>query len=448
MDHSLFELELVCSRRETGGLDESTQVFRQEPCIMHSSAFLSKRHSICYKENLTLHFKFALAVLHSMKSRILVTGGAGFIGSHTVDLLLAKGYEVRVMDSLQKRVHPRGKPSYVPRDVEFLTADVANAKQLERALDGVDFVFHLAAYQDYQPDFSKFIHVNTESTARMFEIIEAKKLPIRKIVFASSQSVAGEGKYRCEEHGDFLPGPRSLAQLQRAIWDILCPICGEPAKNLLIDETVANPHTAYGISKYAIELLAFNLGRRCGVPTAAMRYTYVQGPRNSFYNAYSGILRIFTLRILHGQPPLCFEDACQLRDYVNVLDVAEANVIALERPEANFQVLNVGGGRAVTVEQFARIVLKALGKDLEPSIPGEFRLGDTRHTISDITKMKSLGWIPKTPVEKSVVQFIEWVRSQPDVDPFFLAAERAMRRKKVIRRAGTSSEETTGSAGE
>lgn len=372
-------------------------------------------------------------------ARVLVTGGAGFIGSHTVDLLLSKGYDVRVMDSLQKRVHPRGKPSYLSNEVEFIRGDVSVARHLEKALEGVRSVFHLAAYQDYQPDFSRFIHVNTESTARIFELIVAKRLPIEKIVFASSQSVAGEGKYRCEEHGEFLPRPRPIEQLEKGIWEILCPKCGQPAKNLLIDESVANPHTAYGISKYAIELLAFNLGRRYGIPTAAMRYTYVQGPRNSFYNAYSGILRIFTLRVLHGKPPVAFEDGGQLRDYVNVRDVAAANVLALERPEADFQVLNVGGGRATTVLQFARIVLRAFGSEMAPSVPGEFRLGDTHHTISDISRMRALGWEPRIPVEQGVAEYLDWIRSQPEVGAYFIAAERAMRKRNVIRKAHTSS---------
>lgn len=364
---------------------------------------------------------------------MLVTGGAGFIGSHTVDLLLERGFEVRVMDNLQKRVHPRGKPSYLPAEVEFLQGDVANPRHLAKALEGVRYVFHLAAYQDYQPDFSRFIHVNTESTARIFELIVAKRLPIEKIVFASSQSVAGEGKYRCEEHGEFLPGPRPIEQLEQGQWDILCPRCQRPAQNLFIAESVANPHTAYAVSKYAIELLAFNLGRRYKIPTVVMRYTYVQGPRNSFYNAYSGILRIFTLRLLHGHPPVAFEDGKQLRDYVNVRDVAEANLLALENPAADFQVLNVGGGRAVTVLEFARVILKVFGSSLEPLVPGEFRVGDTRHTISDITRMRSLGWEPRVPLEQSVREYVEWVRSQPDVGAFFVAAERAMRRKKVIR---------------
>jgi dTDP-L-rhamnose 4-epimerase len=372
-------------------------------------------------------------------SLVLVTGGAGFIGSHTVDLLLEKGYEVRIIDSLQPRVHPRGKPTYVPADIEFIQGDVANRADMERALRGVDYVFHMAAYQDYLPDFSTFIHTNTESTALIFELAvsDPDRFPLRKLVVASSQSVSGEGKYSCDAEGTvFHPDPRPPDQLQRGEWDIQCPTCGSTATPLLIDEaTCSNPGTTYGVSKYALELLAFNLGRRYGIETAAMRYTYVQGPRNSFYNAYSGIARRFALRIRAGLPPVCYEDGLQRRDYVNVRDVARANLIALENPLSNGLALNVGGGRAVTVLEFAGMMLDASGSNLEPMVPGEYRLGDTRHTVSDLTRMRSLGWEPRTPVEDNVRQYLEWLDTQVGTDEYLLEAERVMKEMGVVRKA-------------
>ena len=203
---------------------------------------------------------------------------------------------------------------------------------------------------------------------------------------------------------------------------------------LLIDERTISPGTAYGISKYAIELLADRLGRRYGIPTVCMRYTYVQGPRNSFFNAYSGIARRFALRLLHDMAPVIYEDGQQLRDYVNVRDVARANVLVMEDDRADYQVYNVGGGRAVTVREFANIMLREFNSSLEPSIPGEFRLGDTRHTVSDISLLRGLGWEPTVPVEQNVAEYVCWLREQSGTKDYLEEAERVMREGGVVQR--------------
>ncbi len=343
--------------------------------------------------------------------KVLVTGGAGFIGSHTVDLLLKKGYKVRVLDNLQERVHPKGKPKYLPREVEFVKGDVTNPKDLLRSLKGVDAVFHLAAYQDYMPDFSRFIHTNSESTALLFELILAHKLPIKKIVFASSQSVAGDGKWKCKTHGEFWAEQRPVEQLQKGEWDLKCPKCKKPAKNVLMTEDIAKPITTYGVSKYTIELLADVLGKKYNIPTVCLRYTYVQGPRNSIYNAYSGIARIFAQQILNNRRPILFEDGLGLRDYISVFDVARANVLVLEDDRANNKVYFVGGGRAYTNLEFANTMLKVFDSKLEPEIPGHFRLGDTRSTVSSIKAIGKLGWKPMVSLEQSMSQYREYVES-------------------------------------
>jgi dTDP-L-rhamnose 4-epimerase len=371
--------------------------------------------------------------------KVLVTGGAGFIGSHTVDLLLKRGYEVRVLDNLERRVHPQGKPSWFPKEVEFIKRDVNDRDALARGLRGVDFVFHLAAYQDYLPDFATFIHTNAESTALLFELIAERHFAVRKIVLASSQAVSGEGRYHCKEHGIVLPGPRPVAQLERGDWEIHCPHCSESMEPLLIDEATSNPGTAYGISKYAVELLADRLGHRYGIPTVCLRYTYVQGPRNSFYNAYSGIARRFALRLLHGLPPVVYEDGGQLRDYVNVRDVTRANVLVLEQDGANFQIFNVGGGRAVSVLEFAKLMIRAFGTDLEPLVRGEFRLGDTRHTVSDISRLRALAWEPAIPVEQNVLEYVAWIQEQRVTQEYLQEAERIMEIQGVVRRVGSRS---------
>jgi dTDP-L-rhamnose 4-epimerase len=405
----------------------------------------------------------------STGDKILVTGGAGFIGSHTVDLLLERGYRVRVLDNLQERVHPNGKPSWLPADVEFIQGDVANRTDLGQAMEGVDGVFHLAAYQDYLPDFSSFIHTNAESTALLFELIvsDRRLFPVKKIVFASSQAVCGEGRYVCtggedilatphgaesarwrnargtyselatSGHGVLTPGPRPLGQLRQGDWEIKCPHCGRGMEPLLIDEATVYPHTTYAISKYAVEMLADRLGRRYEIPTTCMRYTYVQGPRNSFYNSYSGIARRFAMRILQGLPPVVYEDGGQLRDYVNVRDVALANVLAFEQEAADFKVLNVGGGRAITVLEFARIMLDAYGSRLEPRVAGEFRLGDTRHTVSDISAMRRMGWQPSIPVEQNVREYIDWLQTQSVRPEYLQEAERVMQESGVVQTVST-----------
>jgi dTDP-L-rhamnose 4-epimerase len=398
-------------------------------------------------------------------AKVLVTGGAGFIGSWTVDLLLEKGYEVRVLDNLQERVHPHGLPRWFPEDAEFIKDDVSNAVGLARALENVSYVVHLAAYQDYMPDFSRFIHTNAESSALIFELIvsDRKRFPVEKVVFASSQSVCGEGKYYCpacwsnngqelivaeaEQSGRVFsyanlqheaavtPPPRLPEQLRAGDWDHHCQKCGGILQPLLIDEAVVAPGTTYAISKYAIELLADRLGRRYDIPTACMRYTYVQGSRNSFYNAYSGIARRFALLLLNNLPPTIYEDGQQLRDYINVRDVARANVLVMEDSRADYGVFNVGGDRAVTVLEFAQMMLDAFNSDMSASISGEFRLGDTRHTISDTSRLRALGWAPQIPVEQNVSEYVNWMQDQTGTDQYLAEAERLMRQQNIIQQA-------------
>ena len=365
--------------------------------------------------------------------RVLVTGGAGFIGSHTVDHLLQKGYQVRIMDSLQERVHPRGWPSYLPASVDRLQGDVRNRADWEKALEGIEGVIHLAAYQDYMPDFSTFFHVNTVSTALLFEILVSRDLPVEKVVLASSQAVYGEGKYRCAAHGFIYPSFRPADQLARGDWEVKCPHCGNALAPVAITEDRVNPHTAYGISKYALEMASLNLGRKYGMPTVNMRYSIVQGPRNSFYNAYSGICRIFTLRLLHDRPPICYEDGPQLRDYVYVGDVARANVLALEDERANDRAFNVGGQQATSVLDYARLVSRICGKDIAPQIAGEFRFGDTRHTFSSWEAIGALGWSPQTSLETTIAQYVDWVREQSDLEDFYAASEEKMKAANIIR---------------
>jgi dTDP-L-rhamnose 4-epimerase len=368
--------------------------------------------------------------------RVLITGGAGFIGSHTADALLRRGYEVRVLDSLEPPVHPaHARPAYLAADIDLVVGDVRRRDDWERALDGVEAVIHLAAYQDYLPDFSRFATTNDAGTALLYEVAVARRLPLRKVVLGSSQSVYGEGRYRCPRDGDQYPRPRSLARLQQRLWEPPCPVCGEEMTPEWTDESTVAPHNQYAVSKYAQELYALTLGRLHGIPTVALRYSIVQGPRQSHYNAYSGVLRIFASRLLRGLPPVVYEDGRQIRDYVAVEDVVEATVLALERDDVAFEAYNVGGDRSVTVLDYARILCELAGLDIEPLLPGEFRLGDVRHIRSDVTKLKRLGWAPNTPLRAVAEQYLSWLQALPTGEDRTEGALAHMRAAGVLRRA-------------
>lgn len=370
--------------------------------------------------------------------RFLITGGAGFIGSHIVDRLLTMGFEVRILDNLEPRVHPKGKPSWMPREADFVRGDVRDKETLAKSLDGVQVVFHEAAYQDYMPDFSKFFHSNTVGTSLIYEIIVEKKLDIKKVIVASSQAVYGEGQYVCsnpgcsKQYAVVQPTSRAKDQLERGDWELKCPYCGQEMENLMLAEEYANPCNQYAISKYAQELTATRLGKLHGIPTTAFRYSITQGPRQSLYNQYSGICRIFSLRLLNNLPPVVYEDGRQKRDYIHMSDVVDANMLALEKEETDYEVYNVGSGRATTVLEYAEKLSQKLNKNIKPSIPGEYRLGDNRHSVSSIEKLNKLGWSPKKSLDNIFEDYINWLNSMGDISDYFSEAEQTMRSSGVI----------------
>ena len=366
--------------------------------------------------------------------RVLVTGGAGFIGSHTVDRLVACGHDVRILDSLEKPVHLKGRPAHLNPAAEFVLGDVTRPEDLGPALRGVDAVIHLAAYQDYLPDFSKFFRVNAAGTALIYEIIVAERLPVRKVVVASSQAVYGEGRHRCPAGHLLYPGIRAEERLRAGRFEIPCPEGHGDTTWEPTDESVVNPQNQYALSKHAEEQIAIHLGRRYGIPSVAMRYSIVQGPRQSFYNAYSGACRVFCLAVHVGREPAIYEDGVQVRDFVNIHDVVDANLLVLEDPRADYEVFNVGGGRAWTVNDFARIVGRAFGRELEPHPSGLYRFGDTRHICSDVSKLRALGWAPRRAPEESVAEYVAWLRGHDNIEDVLAYAERTMKQMNVLRK--------------
>ena len=368
--------------------------------------------------------------------RALITGGAGFIGSHTADSLLADGWAVRALDSLEPPVHPkRERPSYLDERIELVRGDVRDEAILLEAMRGCDVLFHFAAFQDYLPVFSRFFDVNVTSTALIYELIVREKLPVKKVIVASSQAVLGEGLYLDADGRRVLPDIRPDEQLARGEWEVQPPPGTRgPLRWQPTDESVANPQNQYGISKLAEEKVALHLGRRYGIPSVAMRYSIVQGPRQSFYNAYSGACRVFCLSFHVGREPSIYEDGQQVRDFVNIQDVVDANLLVLHDSRADYQMFHVGGGKAITVIEFAQAVAEVFGRtDYEPQPSGKYRFGDTRHICSDIRNLQALGWNPTRTIYDSVEAYRGWLEEAESAAGILAKAERQMADLNVVR---------------
>jgi len=364
--------------------------------------------------------------------RVLVTGGAGFIGSHLVDRLLSEGFRVRVLDNLDSKVHPRGYPSYLPKEVDFILGSVTDREVLRQALKGVDIVSHQAAYQDYMPDFSRFLDVNAVGTALIYELIVQDRLPVKKVIVASSQAVYGEGQYDCVEHGFFLPQPRSQQKLAKGDWEVPCPRCGKSGTPRLLREEHTNPYNQYAVSKLAEEKTALGLGWLHGIPSVALRYSITQGPRQSLYNQYSGVCRIFFSRAMRDLPLTIYEDGKQTRDLVHVHDVVDANMLVLERDEANFEAFNVGSGSPLTVTAYAHAILTKLSSSVALQIAGEYRRGDNRHSVSSVEKLSHLGWQPRRNLAMILGDFLDWIESLGGIPEEVIDASSHMREAGVV----------------
>lgn len=371
-----------------------------------------------------------------MAKKVLVTGGAGLIGSHLVDELQNRNFDVRILDNLEQEVHKKGKPSWIPKDIEFIQDDVRNYESWKRALNGVKVVFHEAAYGGFSPDFSKIAEVNCVGTTLMFEAIKKERLDIEKIIVASSQAIYGEGKYYCKEHGFQHPELRSLEQLSQKEWEVKCGKCNVPMKPIPIDENTTPLTTgAYSISKYYQERLCIGLGKEYRIPAVALRYALTYGPRQSVFNPYSGICSIFSTRILNDKPPIIYEDGNQTRDFTFVKDVVQANMLVMEKAEANWEVFNVGTGVGTKVVDFCKLLTKAYKKNNEPEIPGRFRPLDLRHLLADAAKITEIGFKPRYTVEKGVNEYVNWIASNERPKDYFDEAEKILKGSGMVREA-------------
>ena len=366
--------------------------------------------------------------------RILVTGGAGFIGSHTCDRLLALGHDVVVLDALTPPVHRNGQPAYLSPGIDFYWGDTRNRDLLVNLLRRVDAVYHFAAYQDYLPDFSRFSDVNVVSTALLYEIIVAEHLDLARVVVASSQSAMGEGLYRCPADGEQIPGMRPETALAAAEWDIPCPACGGPLRCRPRPSGSPIPRTRMACRSSARKWLP-STWPPVRHPDRCPPLQHRPGPRQSVYNAYSGACRIFCLSYLQGIAPTLYEDGAAIRDYVNIEDVVDANVLVLADDRAAGRVFNVGGGMAVTTREFADIVMRQYGSDQPGMVTGDYRFGDTRHILSDISALRDLGWEPKRTPAESVAAYAAWLDGMDGLDGVLAEASARMRALGVVRKA-------------
>jgi dTDP-L-rhamnose 4-epimerase len=355
------------------------------------------------------------------KLNVLVTGGAGFIGSHLVDALIAQGHRVRVFDKLVPQVHTTGRALYLNPQAEFIRGDVCDADGLKESLEGIDVVYHEAAevgVGQSMYELRRYVEANTLGTAILLEAIVERRTRIRKLVVASSMSIYGEGAYRCAACGIVYPQLRSLGQLLRRGWEVECDTCGtalEPAPTN--EEKPLFPASVYAITKQDQEQLCLVVCRAYGIPAVALRYFNAYGPRQALSNPYTGVCAIFSSRLLNEQRPMVFEDGEQTRDFVHVSDIVQANLRALETERADYQTVNVGTGRPTSVRQVARLLAKGLGKDLEPELTAKYREGDIRHCVADISRARTLlGYEPQMPLERGLAELLAWLKEQDAQD--------------------------------
>ncbi|HEX2077879.1 MAG TPA: NAD-dependent epimerase/dehydratase family protein [Longimicrobium sp.] len=350
--------------------------------------------------------------------RVLVTGGAGFVGSHLVDALLARGDRVRILDNLDPQVHgpDRRVPPWVPDGAELVRGDMRDADTVRRSLQEIDVVYHLAAavgvgQSMYQ--IADYTDVNTLGTAHLLQALVDRRGDVEKLIVASSMSIYGEGRYARPDGGEPRSTLRTSDQLRRHQWEprdvdgaVLTPVATDEAKPL-------DPTSIYALTKADQEKMVLMVGAAYGIPAVALRFFNIYGPRQALSNPYTGVAAIFSARLLNGQPPLVFEDGEQKRDFVSVHDIVQALLLSAEEPAAVGKALNVGSGRAVTVNEVAQTLAGVLGSAVEAQVVGKYRVGDIRHCFADISLAREvLGYEPRVTFEEGMQELVAWLQEQ------------------------------------
>lgn len=377
-----------------------------------------------------------------MTRRVLVTGGAGFIGSYVCDELLAAGYAVRILDNLSPQVHgehaSNGRPhwpAYLADDVEKIHGDVRDAESVTRALAGCDAVFHLAAMVGVGQsmyEIRRYTDVNQIGTATLLEALAQR--PVDRLVVASSMSVYGEGRYLTPDGRAIDDATRSREQMKANRWDPM-GLDGESLTPVATPEDKqVDLASVYALSKFDQERMALIVGEAYAIPTVALRFFNVYGPRQALSNPYTGVMAIFASRLLNDNPPLIFEDGQQQRDFVNVRDVARACRLALETPEVRGAVMNIGSGERYTIDQLARTLAQVMNREeIAPTITEDYRVGDIRHCYADISKARRLlGYAPQVSLEEGMEQLASWLDGQRADDHVDAAREELMSRGLTV----------------
>lgn len=349
---------------------------------------------------------------------ILVTGGAGFIGSHLVDALIDRGHRVRIFDSLVEQVHGDRIPEHLNQDAEFIRGDVCDAEAVAKALDGVDVIYHQAAevgVGQSMYEIVRYVKANDLGTAVLLEEVIKRPGQFKKLIVASSMSIYGEGAYRCEVcDATITPFLRPNEQLAAHDWEFRCETCENSLTPIgTAEDKPLFPTSVYAVSKQDQEQYCLSVGRAYKIPTVAFRYFNVYGPRQALSNPYTGVCAIFSSRLLNDQPPTIFEDGEQSRDFVHVSDIVQANLLALETDKGDYEAMNVGTGRATTVKEISHILARGLDKNIDPEVVGKYREGDIRHCVANISKArKLLNYEPRITLEEGMDELLQWVSKQ------------------------------------
>ncbi|QPJ65358.1 MAG: NAD-dependent epimerase/dehydratase family protein [Candidatus Nitrohelix vancouverensis] len=372
-----------------------------------------------------------------MAKKVLVTGGAGFIGSHTVDALIEQeGRSVRVYDNLTPQVHGENaeRPQHLHADAEFVLGDMRDRDGVQRALQDVDVVIHDAAevgVGQSMYSIDQYISSNVGGTGVLWDVLVNETTQVEKVIVASSMSLYGEGRYRCEEHGVVVPAPRSEAQMKAGHWELQCPTCEAPALPVPTDEDKAlDSSSVYAQSKRDQEVYSLLIGRAHKIPTVACRYFNCYGPRQSLNNPYTGAAAIFCSAIQNGKAPLIYEDGHQVRDMIHVRDLVQGKITLMKHAEDG--IFNIGTGVPTSILKLAETLIDLFGQDFAPNVIGKFRNGDIRHCYGDISRISALGFQPKISLREGLEELADWVRGQESVSQIEQAHQALLEKGLVV----------------